>query len=173
MAVLRTEDSWTTEPLCPRGTAIRSPGFQPGDARFGTGMCAMTFTGPEQPDTAAAFARPYVVSWNLTYRCNLACEHCYLDAGPNKVKTPAFSDRSELSTEQCCRVIDEIAAFAPESVTILTGGEPLLRRDIIEIIRYGVAKNLWVVVGTNGVKITENLARLLQAEGVRGLALSL
>ena len=28
------------------------------------------------------FARPYVVSWNLTYRCNLACEHCYLDAGP-------------------------------------------------------------------------------------------
>ena len=122
---------------------------------------------------AAAFARPYVVSWNLTYRCNLACEHCYLDAGPNKVKLPAFTDRSELSTEQCCRVIDEIAAFAPECVTILTGGEPLLRRDILEIIRYGVAKGLWVVVGTNGVKITETLARLLQAEGVRGLALSL
>jgi radical SAM protein with 4Fe4S-binding SPASM domain len=122
---------------------------------------------------AAAFARPYVVSWNLTYRCNLACEHCYLDAGPGKVRLPAFADRSELSTEQCCRVIDEIAAFAPECVTILTGGEPLLRRDILEIIRYGVAKGLWVVVGTNGVKITETLARLLQAEGVRGLALSL
>lgn len=121
----------------------------------------------------AAFARPYVVSWNLTYRCNLACEHCYLDAGPGKVKTPAFADRSELSTEQCYRVIDEIAAFAPECVTILTGGEPLLRRDIIEIVRYGVAKGLWAVVGTNGVKITENLARILEAEGVRGLALSL
>jgi radical SAM protein with 4Fe4S-binding SPASM domain len=123
--------------------------------------------------TAAAFARPYVVSWNLTYRCNLACEHCYLDAGPGKVKTPAFTDRSELSTEQCYRVIDEIAAFAPECVTILTGGEPLLRRDIVEIVRYGVAKGLWAVVGTNGVKITENLARILAAEGVRGLALSL
>jgi radical SAM protein with 4Fe4S-binding SPASM domain len=121
----------------------------------------------------AAFARPYVVSWNLTYRCNLACEHCYLDAGPAKVKTPAFTDRSELSTEQCYRVIDEIAAFAPECVTILTGGEPLLRRDIVEIVRYGVAKGLWAVVGTNGVKITENLARILAAEGVRGLALSL
>ena len=129
--------------------------------------------GLQQPDTAAAFARPYVVSWNLTYRCNLACEHCYLDAGPNKVKLPAFSDRSELSTEQCCRVIDEIAAFAPECVTILTGGEPLLRRDILEIIRYGVSKGLWVVVGTNGVKVTETLAQLLQTEGVRGLALSL
>jgi len=121
----------------------------------------------------AAFARPYVVSWNLTYRCNLACEHCYLDAGPGKVLTAAFSDRSELSTEQCYRVIDQIAAFAPECVTILTGGEPLLRRDIVDIIRYAAAQGLWVVVGTNGVKITENLARILQAEGVRGLALSL
>jgi len=124
-------------------------------------------------DVAAALARPYVVSWNLTYRCNLACEHCYLDAGPNKVKTAAFSDRSELSTEQCFRIVDQIAAFAPECVTILTGGEPLLRRDIVEIIRYAAAKGLWVVVGTNGVKITENLAQILQKEGVRGLALSL
>ncbi len=128
---------------------------------------------PVQHDPAAAFARPYVVSWNLTYRCNLACEHCYLDAGPGKVKTFAFSDRSELSTEQCCRIVDQIAAFAPEAVTILTGGEPLLRRDIVDIVRYAVGKGLWVVVGTNGVKITENLARILQAEGVRGLALSL
>ena len=59
------------------------------------------------PPGTTPFARPYVVSWNLTYRCNLACEHCYLDAGPSKVKLPAFTDRSELSTEQCCRVIDE------------------------------------------------------------------
>ena len=124
-------------------------------------------------DPGAVFVRPYVVSWNLTYRCNLACEHCYLDAGPAKVRLPTFSDRSELSTEQCYRVIDEIAAFAPECVTILTGGEPLLRRDIVEIIRYAASKELWVVVGTNGVKITENLAGILKAEGVRGLALSL
>ena len=129
--------------------------------------------GDEGSAVDRTFARPYVVSWNLTYRCNLACEHCYLDAGPAKVSLPAFADRSELSTEQCYRVVDEIAAFAPESVTILTGGEPLLRRDIVEIVRYGVAKGLWIVVGTNGVKITENLARILQAEGVRGLALSL
>lgn len=124
-------------------------------------------------DPAAAFARPYVVSWNLTYRCNLACEHCYLDAGPAKVATPAFADRSELDTEQCYRIVDEIAAFAPECVTILTGGEPLLRRDIVNIIRYASSKELWVVVGTNGVRITENLAEILKAEGVRGLALSL
>ena len=74
---------------------------------------------------------------------------------------------------QCFKVVDDIAAFAPEAVTILTGGEPLLRRDILEIVRYAHAKGLWVVVGTNGVKITPTLAALLQKEGVRGLSLSL
>jgi len=108
------------------------------------------------------FARPYVVSWNLTYRCNLACEHCYLDAGGAPlVGTENFADRSELGTEECFRVIDEISAFAPECVTILTGGEPLLRRDILEIVRRASERGLWVVVGTNGVSITENVARHL------------
>src|SRR5688500_1760679 len=120
------------------------------------------------------FARPYVVSWNLTYRCNLACEHCYLDAGPTRlVGTENFADRSELGTEECFRVIDEIAAFAPECLTILTGGEPLLRRDILEIVRRAAERGLWVVVGTNGVRITENLAGRLAEAGARGLSLSL
>ena len=106
------------------------------------------------------FLRPYVVSWNLTYRCNLACEHCYLDAGGTPlVGTENFADRSELGTEECFRVIDEIAAFAPECLTILTGGEPLLRRDILDIVRRASERGLWVVVGTNGVRITENVAQ--------------
>jgi radical SAM protein with 4Fe4S-binding SPASM domain len=120
------------------------------------------------------FNRPYVVSWNLTYRCNLACEHCYLDAGGTpQVDTENFADRSELGTEECFRVIDEIAAFAPECLTILTGGEPLLRRDILEIVRRAAERELWVVVGTNGVRITENLAKRLAEAGARGLSLSL
>jgi AdoMet-dependent heme synthase len=126
-----------------------------------------------QTDTSS-FARPYVVSWNLTYRCNLACEHCYLDAGGTPlVGTENFSDRSELGTDECFRVIDEIADFAPECVTILTGGEPLLRRDILEIVRRAADRGLWVVVGTNGVSITENLAKRLAEAGARGLSLSL
>jgi radical SAM protein with 4Fe4S-binding SPASM domain len=121
-----------------------------------------------------SFQRPYVVSWNLTYRCNLACEHCYLDAGGKPaLGGEAFADRGELGTEECFRVVDEIASFAPEALTILTGGEPLLRRDILEIVRYAHGKGLWVVVGTNGVKITANLATLLRDAGVRGMALSL
>jgi radical SAM protein with 4Fe4S-binding SPASM domain len=123
---------------------------------------------------AAAFAHPYVISWNLTYRCNLACEHCYLDAGPRpEVQTEAFADRRELPTAGCLRVIDEVAAFAPDCLLILTGGEPLLRRDIVDIIRHAAGRGLWVVIGTNGVKITANLAEILQREGARGLSLSL
>ena len=126
------------------------------------------------PEPSQGFARPYVVSWNLTYRCNLACEHCYLDAGgAPQVGTENFADRSELGTDECFRVIDEIAAFAPECLTILTGGEPLLRRDILEIVRRASERGLWVVVGTNGVSITENLARRLAEAGARGLSLSL
>jgi radical SAM protein with 4Fe4S-binding SPASM domain len=134
------------------------------------------------------FARPYVVSWNLTYRCNLACEHCYLDAGPTTLppqraesarpgprllNAENFADRSELSTEECFKVIEDIAAFAPECVTILTGGEPLLRRDILDIVQRAAERGLWVVVGTNGVRITENVARRLAEAGARGLSLSL
>jgi len=133
-----------------------------------------TSPAPDAPATAEVFERPYVISWNLTYRCNLACEHCYLDAGGSpQVEDESFADRSELNTEQCYQVVDQIAAFGPESVVILTGGEPLLRRDILEIIRYAAGKELWVVIGTNGVKVSATLAARLKEEGVRGLALSL
>src|SRR4030095_5965749 len=133
------------------------------------------------------FDRPYVVSWNLTYRCNLACEHCYLDAvppaqsqrtesaprGPRLLGMENFADRSELSTEECFKVIDDIVAFAPECLTILTGGGPLWRRNMLEIARGAAERGLWVVVGTNGVSITENVARRLAEAGARGLSLSL
>lgn len=121
------------------------------------------------------FQRPYIISWNLTYRCNLECEHCYLDAGVNfkPSEENPLDSKGELSTGDCFKIIDQIAEFAPEALTILTGGEPLLRRDILEIAKYASEKKLWVVVGSNGVKITENLTMRLKEAGVRGMALSL
>jgi len=131
-------------------------------------------TGTETPERLPILERPYVISWNLTYRCNLVCEHCYLDAGGDgRIHRKHDVDRSELDTRGCLAIIDEIASFAPECMTILTGGEPLLRRDILEIISYAHEKKLWVVVGTNGVLITEGLARKLKEAGARGLSLSL
>ncbi|MCZ7561445.1 MAG: radical SAM protein [Burkholderiaceae bacterium] len=69
---------------------------------------------------------PQLVSWNLTRRCNLACGHCYLDAVQRKSEAPG-----ELSTEAALRVIDEIAGAAPGAMLVLTGGEPLLRADLV------------------------------------------
>ena len=134
----------------------------------------MMKTYPEPGEETASLTRPYVISWNLTSRCNLVCQHCYLDAGGRgRARSGTVGSRGELDTEQCFAVIDQIAAFAPECMTILTGGEPLLRKDILDIIAYAHAKKLWTVVGTNGVLITETLARRLADAGVRGIALSI
>jgi radical SAM protein with 4Fe4S-binding SPASM domain len=159
----------------PRPDATTSaPSERPGATRVEGPALSETGSAEGRADRVEEFARPYVISWNLTYRCNLACEHCYLDAGgAPQVGTENFADRSELGTDECFRVIDDIAAFAPECVTILTGGEPLLRRDILDIVRRASERGLWVVVGTNGVRITENVARRLAEAGARGLSLSL
>jgi radical SAM protein with 4Fe4S-binding SPASM domain len=111
--------------------------------------------------------RPYAVSWNLTRRCNLVCAHCYMSA------TPEAGAAGELSTEECRRVMADIARVNPHVFLILTGGEPLIRRDIYELAAAGREHGFTVVLGTNGVLLREKQARLLRAHGVQGASLSL
>lgn len=113
--------------------------------------------------------RSHVISWNLTKKCNLRCEHCYISAG----RISKAEARDELSTEECFRVIDQICEVNAEALLILTGGEPLLRKDVFEIASYADSQGLWVVVGTNGVFITEELCRRMIGAGIRGVSLSL
>ena len=108
--------------------------------------------------------RPSLVSWNLTKRCNLRCPHCYMEAGR--------AAAHELSTEECLSVLGELRALGTEMV-ILTGGEPLLRRDIYEIASAASAAGLWVVMGTNGVLVTDAVAARMIECGVRGVAVSI
>ncbi len=108
--------------------------------------------------------RPSLVSWNLTRKCNLRCPHCYLEAGK--------ADERELNTEECLALLDEMKALGAEMV-ILTGGEPLLRRDIFTIADYASSLGLWVVMGTNGVVVTDRVARKMKACGVRGVGISI
>ena len=98
--------------------------------------------------------RAYSISWNLTKRCNLNCDHCYLDAD---FRGGFRTD--ELDTIQCKKVIDQIAEVNPNAFLILTGGEPLLRPDIYELIRYAADKKFMVVLGTNGTLINEANAK--------------
>jgi len=62
---------------------------------------------------------------NLTRRCNLACAHCYLDA-----KTLRQGDEDELSTSEVQALLDDVAALGHGTMVVLTGGEPLVRKDL-------------------------------------------
>ena len=111
--------------------------------------------------------KAYAVSWNLTQRCNLFCAHCYISAAPSA------SPAGELSTEECRRVIADIARVNPNTFLILTGGEPLLRKDVYELAARAREHGFTVVLGTNGVLLREREARRLREHGVQGASLSL
>jgi AdoMet-dependent heme synthase len=109
----------------------------------------------------------YSVSWNLTQRCNLECAHCYMSA------FAGADTRGELTTAECRRVVDEIAQVNPNVFLILTGGEPLLRKDLWEIADYAAEKRFTTVLGTNGVLLREREAALMRKHGVLGASISL
>jgi len=105
---------------------------------------------------------------NLTRRCNLACAHCYLDA-----QTLRRGDADELSTAEAQALLEDIAALGHGTLVVLTGGEPLLRKDLEALIRYGSALGLPIVVGTNGMLLSERRVRSLKSAGALGLGISL
>ena len=79
----------------------------------------------------------------------------------------------ELTTKDGFRLIDEIASVNPETMLILTGGEPLLRSDIFELSKYASGKGLMVVLGTNGNLVNDDVAQELKRCGVSGVGISL
>jgi radical SAM protein with 4Fe4S-binding SPASM domain len=81
--------------------------------------------------------------------------------------------RGELTTAECRRVMDEIATVNPDVFLILTGGEPLLRRDIWEVAGYAAERRFTTVLGTNGVLLREKEARLMREHRVLGASISL
>ena len=88
-----------------------------------------------------------IISWNTTRLCNQFCVHCYRQAGD-------AVDPDELTTAQGLELISGIAE-AGFKILILSGGEPLMRPDIYQLIEHGRGVGLRVVLGTNGVLITE------------------
>ena len=105
-----------------------------------------------------------LVSWNTTNACNMYCEHCYRDAGA--------AAEEELNTQEGKALIDEIVK-AGFKIMIFSGGEPLLRPDIFELVDYATAKGLRPVFGTNGSLITPQTAEKLKVAGALGMGISL
>jgi heme d1 biosynthesis radical SAM protein NirJ len=106
-----------------------------------------------------------VVIWNLVRRCNLACKHCYSISG-----NVDFS--GELSTAEVIRVMDDLKAFGVP-VLILSGGEPLMRRDLFDITARAKALRFYVGLSTNGTLIDAGIARRIRDAGYDYVGISL
>ncbi|MBR2214506.1 MAG: putative heme d1 biosynthesis radical SAM protein NirJ2 [Selenomonadaceae bacterium] len=105
-----------------------------------------------------------IVSWNTTNACNMYCAHCYREAG--------CKAEEELSTAEAKKLLTEIAR-AGFKIMIFSGGEPLMRPDILELVSYAASLKLIPVFGTNGTLITPTMAADLKKAGAKGMGISL
>lgn len=112
----------------------------------------------------ASERRPIVV-WNITRACNLKCVHCYNDSG-------ALKADDELSTQEAKEVLRDLADFGVPSV-LFSGGEPLMRQDLFELIEYAGGLGLRTVISTNGTLITAEQAKKIKDRGVSYVGISL
>lgn len=106
-----------------------------------------------------------LISWNSTQACNLTCQHCYRDASPQALK-------EELTTAEAKRLIEQIAK-AGFKIMIFSGGEPLMRQDMPELIAYAASQGLRPVLGTNGTLLTEDMVYTLKEAGAMRVGISL
>jgi 12,18-didecarboxysiroheme deacetylase len=106
-----------------------------------------------------------VVVWNVTRACNLRCIHCYASAD----NRPA---EDELTTEEGFRLLEDLAQFGCP-VVLFSGGEPLVRPDIFDLIAYAVRLGLRAVLSTNGTLIDHALAKELKKLGLSYVGISL
>jgi len=107
----------------------------------------------------------HLVAWEITRSCNLSCAHCRGSA------TPA-SYSGELTTDECFRLVEQILEVG-NPIIILTGGEPLVRSDVLRIAEYAVSKGARVVMGTNGTLLSQEMAVKLKEVPVSRLGISL
>ncbi|HDZ89522.1 MAG TPA: 12,18-didecarboxysiroheme deacetylase [Deltaproteobacteria bacterium] len=106
-----------------------------------------------------------VVVWNVTRACNLKCVHCYARAVDH-------AREKELDHEQGISLIDDLAAYG-SPVILFSGGEPLMRPDLVELAKYAVAKGMRAVISTNGTLISRDKARDLKQVGLSYVGVSL
>lgn len=110
--------------------------------------------------------RPFILFWELTRACALACRHCRAIAQPR-----AHPD--ELTQDEAMRLLDEIALLAPPML-VLTGGDPMMRRDLPELIRTATAKGLRVSLSPAATpRLLHADFAELRAMGVTSMSLSL
>ncbi len=109
---------------------------------------------------------PFTIAWELTRACAFACRHCRAEAQPRR-------DPRELTTEESFRLIDQIKEFG-DPILVITGGDPMMRRDLHDILEYAVQRGLRTSLTPTTTRLVtqEALVRVKEA-GVRRVALSI
>jgi radical SAM protein len=112
--------------------------------------------------------KPFIIFWELTRACLLACKHCRA-----KAQTKPHPD--ELKTDECFGVVDQILDFGkPYPIVIVTGGDPLMREDLFEILEYMVSNGLRTAIAFSGTKLaTREKIERLKDVGVSRIAVSI
>lgn len=125
---------------------------------------------PERPGTGAhgdrfAVRKRPVVVWNVTRRCNLACQHCYASAGRS-------ADRAELTPSEGRALLAELGRCRVPAV-IFSGGDPFLREDLCDLVRAAADLGIHPAVSTNGTLIDAGGARRLRDAGAGYVGVSI
>ncbi len=109
---------------------------------------------------------PFTIAWELTRACAYACQHCRAEAQPRR-------DPQELDTQEALRLIDQLAGFGTHPILVLTGGDPLMRRDLFEIARHATERGLRLALTPTATALPTRprMARAREA-GVRRVAFS-
>lgn len=103
--------------------------------------------------------------WEVTSACNLSCLHCHV-AEP-------IPSKDELSTEEGKALIDQLRTVDEFRMLVYSGGEPLVRHDLFDLLAYSYHRGFFNVIATNGTLIDAGVARQLKKLGVAGIAVSL
>ncbi len=130
---------------------------------------AVAHNAPNMSQTAHDFSQnPMLVYWEMTQACGLACKHCRAEAMPN-------ANPLELTTEQSKTFLNQLLDFGnPLPHLILTGGDPLSRRDIYDLIDYATGLGLEVSITPSATpELTNEAISKLKAHGIDSMGLSL
>jgi radical SAM protein len=121
---------------------------------------------PPDPRAIDTDERPFVLIWEVTQACELACDHCRASADPTR-------HPEELTTAEGKRLLDSAARFGDGQLVVLSGGDPMKRDDLVELVRYGTDRGLRMTLTPSGTEALtdENIAALADA-GLRRMALS-
>lgn len=115
--------------------------------------------------TASQTAKPRLIFWEVTKGCNLHCIHCRATA--TELMSPM-----DLPTAKAREIVEQIAAYA-NPILVLSGGEPLYRRDIYELAKHATDRGVRVALATNGTLVTRDVAQKIVDAGVKRVSISL